>query len=97
VWQEISSEGDDMFIVLWIIVGCGAGFLTGKLVKATGCGAVTDTLTGIAGAMIGGFIMRGFGFSAAGGSLSAILVAVLSAMLLTFVVRMFLARKNAEA
>ena len=90
MWQEISSEGDDMFIVLWIIVGCGAGFLTGKLVKATGCGAV-------AGAMIGGFIMRGFGFSAAGGSLSAILVAVLSAMLLTFVVRMFLARKNAEA
>jgi uncharacterized membrane protein YeaQ/YmgE (transglycosylase-associated protein family) len=85
-----------MFIVLWIIVGCGAGFLTGKLVKATGCGAVTNTLTGIAGAMIGGFIMRGLGFSA-GGSLSAILVAILSAMLLTFVVRMFLGRKNTEA
>jgi uncharacterized membrane protein YeaQ/YmgE (transglycosylase-associated protein family) len=85
-----------MFIVLWIIVGCGAGFLTGKLVKATGCGAVTNTLTGIAGAMIGGFIMRRLGFSA-GGSLSAILVAILSAMLLTFVVRMFLGRKNTEA
>ncbi len=51
-----------MFIVLWIIVGFLAGLLTGKLMKGNTFGSVRDTLTGIAGAMIGGFIMRGWGF-----------------------------------
>ncbi len=50
-----------MFVVLWIIVGFLAGLLTGKLMKGNTFGS---TLTGIAEAMTGGFIMRGLGFSA---------------------------------
>ena len=51
-----------MFIVLWIIVGFLAGLLTGKLMKGDTFGSGRDTLTGIEGAMIGGFIVRGLGF-----------------------------------
>jgi uncharacterized membrane protein YeaQ/YmgE (transglycosylase-associated protein family) len=80
-----------------MIIGFLAGFLTGKLMKRNTVGPGTDTLTGIAGAMIGGFIMRGLGFSAAAGSLYAWLGAILGAVLLTFVVRVFLGRKSTEA
>jgi uncharacterized membrane protein YeaQ/YmgE (transglycosylase-associated protein family) len=91
------KSGDNMFIVLWIIIGFFGGFLTGKLMKGNTFGTGRDTLTGIAGALIGGFIMRGLGFSAEAGSLYAWLGAIFGAVLLTFVVRMFLGSKSTKA
>ena len=46
------------------------------------------------GAIIGGFVMRGLGFSAQGGSFYAILAVTIGAVLLTFLVRVFLGRKS---
>lgn len=77
-----------MFILWWIIVGLIAGFITGKLMKGSGFGAVMDIVVGISGAIIGGFIMRAFGFSSQGGLFYTILVAVVGAVLLTFLIRL---------
>ena len=77
-----------MFIIWWIIVGLIAGFITGKLMKGSGYGAIGDIVIGIVGAIIGGFIMRAVGFSGQGGLLYTILVAIVGAVLLTLLLRL---------
>ena len=77
-----------MFIVWWIIVGLIAGFITGKLMKGAGFGALGDIVIGIIGAIVGGFIMRALGFSGQGGFIYTILVAVAGAVLLTLLLRL---------
>jgi uncharacterized membrane protein YeaQ/YmgE (transglycosylase-associated protein family) len=77
-----------MFIIWWIIVGLIAGFLTGKLMKGSGFGALMDIVVGIVGAILGGFLMRSLGFASQGGLLYTILVAVIGAVILTLIVRL---------
>ncbi len=77
-----------MFIIWWIIVGLIAGFITGKIMKGTGFGALVDIVVGIVGAVVGGFIMRSLGFAGEGGLLYTILVAVVGAVLLTLLIRL---------
>src|SRR5437868_9790503 len=51
-----------MHILWWIIVGLIAGWATGKIMKGEGYGTLMDIVIGIAGALLGGFIMRTLGF-----------------------------------
>lgn len=77
-----------MVFIWWIIVGLIAGFITGKLMKGSGFGALMDIVIGIVGAVIGGFLMRLFGFAGQGGLIYTIIVAVIGAVLLTFLLRL---------
>ena len=83
-----------MFILWWIIVGLIAGFVTGKLMKGSGFGALMDIVIGIVGAIIGGFVMRTLGFAGQGGLLYTILVAILGAVLLTLLLRLITGKRN---
>lgn len=78
-----------MFIIWWIIVGLIAGWITGKIMKGSGYGAIMDIVIGIIGAIIGGFIMRSVGFAGHGGMIYTIIVAVIGAIILTLIVRLF--------
>ncbi len=78
-----------MAILWWIIVGLIAGWLTGKIMKGSGYGAIMDIVIGIIGALIGGFIMKHLGFRGSGGMIYTILVAVLGAVILTLILRLF--------
>ena len=82
-----------MFIIWWIIVGLIAGFITGKIMKGSGYGAIGDIIIGIIGALIGGFIMRALGFVGHGGMIYTIIVAVIGAIILTLILRLFTGRK----
>ena len=77
-----------MFIIWWIIVGLIAGFITGKLMKGSGFGAIGDIVIGIIGAIVGGFIMRAVGFTGQGGMIYTILVAIVGAVILTLLLRL---------
>ena len=77
-----------MHILWWIIVGLIAGWATGKIMKGEGYGFIVDILIGIAGALVGGFIMRSVGFAGQGGLIYTILVALGGAILLTAVARL---------
>ncbi len=77
-----------MHILWWIIVGLIAGWATGKIMKGSGYGTLMDIIIGIAGALIGGFIMHFLGFAGGGGMLYTIAVAILGAVILTAVVRL---------
>jgi len=84
-----------MTILWWIIVGLIAGWITGKLMKGSGYGALMDIVVGIIGAIIGGFIMRSVGFAGAGGMIYTIIVAVIGAVILTLIIRLVTGRRTA--
>jgi len=77
-----------MFILWWIIVGLIAGWITGKIMKGSGYGAIMDIIIGIIGAVAGGFLMRTFGFAGEGGMIYTIIVAVIGAVILTLIFRL---------
>jgi len=77
-----------MFHLLWwIIVGLIAGWATGKIMRG-GHGFLMDIVIGIAGAIVGGWIMEALGFAGRGGFIYTVLVAIGGAVLLTWVVRL---------
>jgi uncharacterized membrane protein YeaQ/YmgE (transglycosylase-associated protein family) len=76
-------------IVWWLIVGLIAGWLTGKIMGGTGKGALMDIIIGLVGALAGGFLMGLLGFSPEGGLIYTIIVAVIGAVILTWIWRKF--------
>ena len=77
-----------MFWLVWIIlVGLIAGWATVKIMKGSGYGPLIDILLGIAGAIIGGFILRILGFYTSGGIIPEILVAIFGAVVLVWLAR----------
>ena len=70
-----------------LLVGLVAGWATGKIMKGAGYGVLTDILLGIAGAILGSWILRVLGFYTSGGLIPSILVAILGAVLLVVIVR----------
>ena len=77
-------------IIAWIIIGIVAGWLTGKIMKGSGFGAIMDMVVGLVGALIGGFISEKLGFGGVGehGLIMSILIAVVGAVILTWLIRL---------
>jgi uncharacterized membrane protein YeaQ/YmgE (transglycosylase-associated protein family) len=74
-------------IISWLIVGLLAGWLTGKIMGGPGKGVLMDIIIGLVGALAGGFLMGLFGFHPEGGFIYTVIVAVLGAVILTWVFR----------
>jgi uncharacterized membrane protein YeaQ/YmgE (transglycosylase-associated protein family) len=68
-------------IISWIIVGLITGFVSGKIMGER-TGTLMDITVGIAGALVGGFIMHLAGFSGQGGMTYTIFLAIVGAVLL---------------
>jgi uncharacterized membrane protein YeaQ/YmgE (transglycosylase-associated protein family) len=77
-----------MYILYIILVGLIAGWATGKIMKGSGYGVLTDILLGIAGAIIGSRLLGLLGIYSSGGIVPTILIAILGALLLVALVRM---------
>ena len=82
-----------MHILWWIVVGLIAGWATGKIMKGSGFGFWVDMLLGIAGALVGGFIAGHLGFSASGGIIYTLVIAILGAILIVFLFRLITGRR----
>jgi uncharacterized membrane protein YeaQ/YmgE (transglycosylase-associated protein family) len=79
-------------ILIWILVGLVAGFLASHVALGRGLGLFGDTIVGIIGAFIGGFLAAVFhiGISLVGHPLiTQMIIAFIGAALLLLVVRMF--------
>ena len=74
-------------IVWWLVCGLIAGWAAGKIMKGEGYGTVADILLGIAGAVVGGFLLSLVGIGGSGGMISTILVAIVGACVLVWLVR----------
>ena len=77
-----------MGILMWILVGLVAGWLTGKIMKGSGYGFFVDILLGIAGALVGGYIADRIGLDAHGGFIYSTLIALGGAILLVALLRL---------
>jgi len=79
-------------ILLWVLVGLVAGFLASHLALGHGLGVIGDTIVGILGAILGGFLAAVFhvGIVVVGHPIiSTIVIAFIGAALLLLVVRVF--------
>ena len=77
-----------MYVLYIILVGLVAGWATGKIMKGSGYGVLTDILLGIAGAIIGSRLLALFGIYSSGGIVPNILIAIVGAVFLVALVRM---------
>lgn len=83
-------------VIAWILIGIIAGWLTGKIMKGSGFGVLMDMIVGLVGALVGGFVMvHLFGAAASGGFIYSIIVAVIGAILLTFLLRLITGNRSA--
>jgi uncharacterized membrane protein YeaQ/YmgE (transglycosylase-associated protein family) len=85
-------------IIAWIIIGVIAGWLTGKLMKGSGFGFLMDMVVGVVGALIGGFISSHLGLGGIGqhGLIMSIVIAVIGAVILTWIVRLVTGGRKAN-
>lgn len=85
-------------IIAWIIIGVIAGWLTGKIMKGSGFGFLMDMVVGLAGALIGGFLASHLGLGGVGehGLIISICIAVVGAVILTWIVRMVSGNRKAN-
>ena len=83
-------------IIWWIIVGLIAGWLTGRLMKGSGFGALMDIIVGIVGALIGGFAASHLGFGGPHGMVMTIILAIIGAVVLTLIIRLITGNRSAN-
>jgi hypothetical protein len=69
----------------YIVIGALAGWIAGSLVKGGGSGILTNILTGIAGALVGGFLLSFIVDTAAGGWWFTLFTAVLGSVILLWI------------
>ena len=77
-------------MIYLIVIGAAAGFLATRMMKVE-TGIVQTVLIGIAGALIGGLVIRML--LTVGGLLGGLIGAVLGAMLLIWLYQTYLGRK----
>lgn len=77
-----------MNILLWIVLGAAAGWIT-DAITASAHGLFEDVLLGVIGAFVGGYIMNFFGQPGVTGfNLYSLIVAVIGAVVLIFLGRL---------
>jgi uncharacterized membrane protein YeaQ/YmgE (transglycosylase-associated protein family) len=77
-------------LIAWIIIGVVAGWLTGKIMKGSGFGFFLDMIVGLIGALVGGFLSSHLGFGGVGqhGLIVSIFIAVIGAVIFTWLLRL---------
>jgi uncharacterized membrane protein YeaQ/YmgE (transglycosylase-associated protein family) len=87
-----------MSIIAWIVLGLVAGWLAGMIMRGGGYGIIGDIVLGILGAIIGGWltgvllgrdVVNGF-------NIETLVVAVIGAIVLIAISRLFTGRRVAE-
>ena len=80
-----------MGILAWVIIGALAGWIASKFMNTdASMGAFANIVVGIAGSLIGGFLMNMLGgVGITGFNLWSLLVAVIGSVILLWILRLF--------
>ena len=86
-----------MWFVAFIVIGVLASWVAGQVMKGSGFGLVGDAIVGAIGAFIGAYVFRAAGAEFGAGVAGSLIVAFAGALLLLFIIRLFISRKPARA
>jgi uncharacterized membrane protein YeaQ/YmgE (transglycosylase-associated protein family) len=81
-------------LILWIIVGGLAGWLTGLLLRGRGYGCIGNVVVGIIGAVIGGWLFRIANIEALPGLIGSVFTAMIGAVVLITVLGLLTERRR---
>ncbi|EGD57061.1 GlsB/YeaQ/YmgE family stress response membrane protein [Gordonia neofelifaecis] len=81
-----SSVATNVGWISYLFIGAIAGWIAGKIVNGGGSGVLMNIVVGIAGALIGGFLLSFFLDTASGGWWFTLLTAVLGSVILLWIV-----------
>jgi len=79
-----------MDILSWIVIGLIAGWLASRILKGGGFGVIGDTIIGVVGALVGGFIagqVFKIPHAISGFNLETLVVAFLGSIVVIFVLQ----------
>jgi uncharacterized membrane protein YeaQ/YmgE (transglycosylase-associated protein family) len=76
-----------MHLIYWLLLGLVAGYIGSKIVNKSGEGILMDTLIGICGSVLGGWLAATFLHMGAGGLIYNLIVAVIGSVILLLVYR----------
>lgn len=74
-----------MDFILFIIIGCLAGFLAGKFMKGGGFGFIGNLVIGVIGGIVGGFLFGLLGITGTG-ALGSLITATVGAVALLWII-----------
>lgn len=77
-----------MWLITWILVGLIAGWAAGRIMKGGGYGPLMDTVLGMVGAVVGGWIFNVLNIYPAGGIVASIVVAIVGAVFIIWITRL---------
>jgi uncharacterized membrane protein YeaQ/YmgE (transglycosylase-associated protein family) len=80
-------------LILWIVIGGLVGWLTGLLVKGRGYGCMGNVVVGVIGAVVGGWLFQVTGIRELPGLIGSLFTAVIGAVALISVLRLFTERR----
>ena len=75
-------------LLVILIVGLIARWLAGQIVQGTGFGLIGDLIIGVAGALVGGWLLPQLGIHLGSGTISAIIDATIGALILLLIMRL---------
>jgi uncharacterized membrane protein YeaQ/YmgE (transglycosylase-associated protein family) len=91
-WPEVI-----MSVIAWIILGLVAGFIANKIVNHPGGGLIFDTVLGIIGAVVGGWLFSFFGArEVTGFNLYSLIVAIVGAVVVLLIYHAFTGARPAS-
>jgi uncharacterized membrane protein YeaQ/YmgE (transglycosylase-associated protein family) len=82
-----------MWLVVLLVIGALAAWLARVFMRGSGFGLLGDVIVGAIGAFMGAYIFRSAGAEIGGGPAGSLIVAFAGALLLLFVVRLFIGRR----
>jgi len=84
-----------MSVLGWIVLGLIAGWLAGQFMRGSGYGIIGDIVLGVLGALVGGWVTSALlGRDMVNGfNIESLIVAVLGAILLIAISRLFTGRR----
>ena len=82
-----------MYFLWYILIGLGAGYVAGVLVKGSGSGLLVNIVVGIVGGVLGGWILSLFGVLAVG-TIGSLFTAVIGSIVLLWIVALLSPRKR---
>ena len=88
---------EPMSLLAWIVVGLIAGWLASQVVPSR-FGVIGDTIIGMLGALVGGFLFEQFGSTGTTGfNIWSVFVAFVGAVVLLVLIRWFYGQQTARA